>query len=176
MVGKICLATCLLLAEATTYGKEACGRTATISGQEVLVDISLSSKGEGLRPYLAKDAVAHSYLEQYQKTGFSQNKSALFGSAAIGLIAGGALAPQDSHWGPFGRQDFIIIGATLLAVNYLVSRAIATKNEKLLHNSINEYNKRNYPKIYFLPHRKQGGSAFEGKHNLGIRVGLHTLF
>ena len=72
-----------------------------INGQEVLVDISLSSKGEGLRPYLAKDAVAHNYLEQYQKTGFSQNKSALFGSAAIGLIAGGVLAPQDSRWGPF---------------------------------------------------------------------------
>ena len=53
----------LLFFNLSALASESCSRTATINYQEVLVDSASSLKGEGLRPYLAKDAEALSYLK-----------------------------------------------------------------------------------------------------------------
>ena len=171
----------MLTASSTlSYGREACGRAAIINNQPVLVDISSTSKGEGLRPYLNKDEVAKSYLDQYQEKVLSPNKSALIGTVAIGLIVSGLLLPSDKDLGPFKSQDLIITGFAALVINFLVAEQVRSKNENLLLKSIDEYNKRNRPRIYFLPY--QSGNRWSrsgeqgGLKGLGLIAGLQLSF
>ena len=165
MIRKFCLPALFLLS-LEVGAEEFCGRTAIINNQEVLVDISSSSKGEGLRPYLAKDITAQSYLDQYQKQGLSQNKNVIVGSVGIGLILGGASLDSEN------RFYQISIGLSLLALNVLIARSLEFENENLLRKSIDEYNKRNLPSIYFLPYQSHSGR----QKGPGLIAGLQVPF
>lgn len=174
MIRKFCL-TSIILLSLESGAENTCGRTAIINNQEVLVDISFSNKGEGLRPYLNKDATAKSYLDQYQKQGLSQNKNAIIGSMAIGLLLGAAAIPDKSKLGPLDKQDLIATGISFLAINFLVAKTMDVKNENLLRRSIDEYNKRNNPKIYFLPYQNQWFGLIKVKE-FGLMAGLQASF
>lgn len=134
---------------------ETCSRLATINYQDVLVDSSSSKKGEGLRFYLEKDEVAKKLLNQYQESTSQEVRSAIMGTTGTLLMLTGLyrLSNNDRNgWDKVKAEKFwIISGIGMVTLNYFLSRAIDAWNEDLLYGAINEYNKRNLPKIYFNP-------------------------
>ncbi len=123
---------------------ETCSRTAVINYQDVLVDANSNQKGEGLRYYLEKDAVAREYLDKYQDGTRLKWYQAVPGSVGTGLALAGILSPGDNN-----RRSFIIGGIALIMVNFLVAKTFEAANEENLQKSIEEYNKRNLPIIHF---------------------------
>ena len=175
MIGKFCLTTVIIFST-ISLAEETCGRTAIVNNQPILVDISSSSKGEGLRPYLSKDPAAESYLNKYQEKILSPNYSAIIGSAGLGLAIGGSLLPSDGHVGSLDGKDLITLGLSVLAINFLVVQGIEFKHEQLLQKSVDEYNKRNQPKIYFIPYSGQWPDAQTNKTPFGLIAKLQTSF
>jgi len=123
-----------------------CSRTAVINYQEILVDTNSTEKGEGLRPYLQKDKVAKSYLNLYQEG--SQRK---WHSAAIGTLGTATLISSFFTDNSRNRRSLLIIGASLVTVNFFIAKTLENNNENNLERAIEEYNKRNLPRIYFNP-------------------------
>lgn len=144
---------------------ETCSRTATINYRTVLVDTNSNAKGEGLRYYLEKDPVAKSYLNKYQDESNYTWKVATLGTVGSGLVIAGLLKSSDSDSsGITSRPSLILSGVALIALNFFVSKTFEHGNEKNLQKAVDEYNKRNLPKIYFSPYRDQSskGSAVPG--------------
>ncbi len=130
---------------------ETCSRVAVINYQEVLIDSNSSEKGEGLRYHLEKDPVAKMHLDTYQKNSRFVWPSAIIGSAGTGLLLYGFFNSNSED-----RRIFIISGSATLLVNYLIARTLEVSNETNLNKAIEEYNKRNLPKIFFNPEDSQG--------------------
>lgn len=143
---------------------ETCSRIAVINYQEVLVDANASEKGEGLRYHLEKDPVAKQYLDTYQKNSAIRWPNALLGTAGTGLLLFGFFTanPQD-------RQVYLISGGATILVNFLIARTLEVTNEANLNRAIQEYNKRNLPKIFFNPDdNRESNAGFEG-----FKIGLN---
>lgn len=141
---------------------ETCSRIAIINYQEVLVDANTSEKGEGLRYHLEKDPVAKQYLDQYQKNSSSRLPSAILGSLGSGLILYGFFNSDTED-----RRLLLISGAATMLVNFLVARTLEVTNEANLDRAIEEYNKRNLPKIFFNPEQAHNQVDFSN-----IKLGL----
>jgi len=149
---------------AQIWGAETCSRIATINYQEVLVDVSSSNQGEGLRYYLEKDQIAKELLNEYQENNRPTWKSAAMSTLGSAMILGGLLRTNSGESETLTSQNFLLFGgATLIGVSYLVSKTNQYTNEYLLLKSVEEYNKRNTPRIYFAP-------TDDGK-GLGLGVG-----
>jgi hypothetical protein len=145
----------------TAWSAETCSRVATINYQEVLVDVSSRNRGEGLRYYIQKDEVAKSLLDEYQMNNKSTWKSAAFSTLGTGMILAGVLRTSGGENETVTNKNFLILGGlTLITVNYFVSRTMEYNNERLLSQSVEEYNKRNTPKIIFAPTDPQNGFGF----------------
>ena len=143
---------------------ENCSRVATINYQEVLVDVSNSNRGEGLKYYLEKDPIAKDLLNDYQKNLRPTWKTAASSTLGSAMILGGLLRTNTGDSETFTSRNFLLIGgATLIGVSYLITKTNQFNNEYLLLRSIEEYNKRNTPRIFFAPSVKSPG--------LGIGVG-----
>ena len=156
----------LLALHNSAYGAEACSRIAIINYQEILVDTNSTQKGEGLRFHLEKDEKAKEYLDKYQEgTGIRWQNSAL-GSVGTGLVLASFLTNSESS----NKRTLLIGGATLIAINFLVAKTLEAGNEKNLINAIEEYNKRNLPKIYFSP------KGSDGREPSGYEVGLNKTW
>ena len=146
------------------WGAETCSRVATINYQDVLVDVSSSNRGEGLRYYLEKDQLAKELLDEYQDNNRPTWKGAAMSTLGTAMILGGFLRTTAGEDETFTSKNFLIVGgATLIGVSYLISKTKQYSNEYLLLKSIDEYNKRNTPSIFFAP-------TGDGK-GLGIGVG-----
>jgi hypothetical protein len=157
----ICLGSGFPLAAAET-----CSRVATINYQEVLVDVSSSNRGEGLRFYLEKDEVAKELLNEYQDNNLPTWKSAALSTLGTAMIVGSLVqTSRGGSEGITGRNFLLFGGATMIAVSYLISKTNQYNNEYLLTKSVEEYNKRNTPKIFFSPTNPQQGFG------LGVGVG-----
>lgn len=143
----------------TSFAQEACSRTATINQQEVLVDSNSTQKGEGLRFYLEKDKVASSYLEKYQSGTKVKWYSAALGTVGTSMIIGSFFVNGESD----SKQSLMIGGATAIIINFLMSRTIEASNEKHLNRAIQEYNKRNLPRIEFNQSGYNSGSSQSSK-------------
>jgi hypothetical protein len=131
---------------------ETCSRVATINYQEVLVDVSSSNRGEGLRYYLQKDEVARQLLDEYQQNNRPTWKSAAMSTVGTGMILAGILRSNEGQNETFTGRSFLLFGgATLIGVSYLISKTNQYNNEYLLSKSVEEYNKRNTPRIFFSP-------------------------
>lgn len=142
---------------------ETCSRIAVINYQEVLVDSNASEKGEGLRYHLEKDPVAKSYLDSYQKNSAIRWPNALLGTAGTGLLLFGFFTSDSQD-----RQVYLISGGATILVNFLIARTLEVTNEANLNRAVEEYNKRNLPKIYFNPDSNlQGSASFPG-----FKIGL----
>ena len=140
---------------------ETCSRVATINYQEVLVDVSSRNRGEGLRYYLQKDKVAKGLLDEYQENNRTTWKSAALSTLGAGMILAGVLRTSDGKNESITNKNFLILGGlTLITVNYFVSRTLEYNNEQLLGQSVEEYNKRNTPKIFFSPTDPKQGFGF----------------
>jgi hypothetical protein len=144
--------TILLLSLITTlsYCAETCSRIAIINYQEVLVDAGSNKKGEGLRYYLEKDSNSQKLLDEYQ----DRNKPTVWGAATstIGsfMILSGLMQTNDSD-GIQNKNTLMFGGGILVALSYLTSKTIQFNNEVLLKRSVDQYNKRNLPRIYLSP-------------------------
>jgi hypothetical protein len=143
----------------SAWAAETCSRVATINYQEVLVDVSSKNLGEGLRYYLEKDPLSKDLLNEYQANSQTTWKSAAMSSVGTVLILGGLL-----NTGGGGKSEnflqknaFLLGGLTLIAASYLISKNDEINNEHLLSQSIEEYNKRNTPKIFFSPTDPRNG-------------------
>lgn len=134
----------ILFSTTSIANDETCSRIAVINQQEILIDPSSSLKGEGLRYHLEKDKVALTYLNDYQDAQEDIWRPAIMGTAGSGLILSAFLTNPSSNT----RRSLIASGTVILMLNYLLSKTIQTGNEELLYRSIDEYNKRQEPKIY----------------------------
>lgn len=153
----------MLLCSKTVSAVETCSRIAIINYQEVLVDSNAFEKGEGLRFHLEKDPIAREYLDSYQKNSAIRWPNALLGTAGTGLLLFGFFTSNSQD-----RQIYLISGGATILVNFLIARTLEVANEANLTHAIEEYNKRNLPKIYFNPENNlQGSASFPG-----FKVGL----
>lgn len=152
--------------QTAAWSQETCSRVATINYQEVLVDVSSKNRGEGLRYYLEKDAVAKDLLDEYQENNRPTWKSAALSTLGTAMLLGSFLRTSDGkEEGITSRNILLFGGATMIAVSYLISKTNQYNNEYLLQKSVEEYNKRNTPKIFFAPTDPSSGFG------LGIGVG-----
>lgn len=176
MSGKFCLI--LLVTSSFLFAQETCNRTAVINNQEVLVDINSNTKGEGLRPFLEKDTVALKYLNEYQEADKTYSKSALLGTIGVGIGLVGLFRSDDSGQDIFSKKGMMLAGVVLLSVNYLVAKTQEFENEDKLERSIEEYNKRNLPKIYFMPYKEpqQSKARTRKSSDYGLLAGFTTSF
>jgi hypothetical protein len=149
----------------SVFAAETCSRVATINYQEVLVDVSSKNRGEGLRYYLEKDEVAKDLLNTYQENNIPTWKSAALSTAGTALMIAGLMTSSNGD----NTKNFMLFGgATMVAVSYLISKTNQYNNEYLLTKSIEEYNKRNTPKIFFSPTNPREG--------LGAGIGVGQEF
>lgn len=159
----------LLFSSLPALGVETCSREATINYQEVLVDVSSKGRGEGLRYYLEKDPIAEELLNEYQENNRPTWKSAALSTLGSAMILGGLLRTSGGESETLTQRNSLIFGgATLIAVSYLISKTNQYNNEYLLLKSIEEYNKRNTPKIFFSPTDPRNG--------LGLGIGIGQEF
>lgn len=156
----------------TSLAQETCSRVAFINYQEVLVDASSGKRGEGLRYYLNKDPVAKSYLDQYQSRNSNKWQTATIGTAGTLMLLTGVFRVSASDRKGLERvkaeRFWVLGGGTLIALNLLLSKTLEMSSEDLLQKSVEEYNKRNLPRIYLGPVINE-----EGK---GIVTGLSKEF
>ncbi len=160
-----------IFCEACLAQSSTCARKAQINYQDVLVDSSSNLKGEGLRYYLAKDSKSLKYLEEYQNKSKSSWRSAALSTTGTGLMLLSILRPSEGKDEEFtGRSPLLIGGISMVLISFLISKNNEINNEHLLLRSIEEYNKRNTPKIYFAP---TTNNSNEGQ---GLSVGLMKDF
>jgi hypothetical protein len=143
------------------WAAETCSRVATINYQEVLVDVSTSNRGEGLRYYLEKDQIAKELLDEYRDNNRPTWKSAAMSTIGSAMILAGLLRTNSGENETLTSRNFLFVGgATLIGVSYLISKTNQVNNEYLLVKSVEEYNKRNTPKIFFAPTDDLKGLGF----------------
>ena len=124
---------------------EICSRVALINYQEVLVDLSSSQKGEGLRYYLEKDKVSKQLLDKYQTEGKVNWKTTFIGSAGTLTLLSSLFLNTDKST----KKTLRFSGVFLLIINFLLANSYEENNEVFLRKAVEEYNKRNLPKIEF---------------------------
>lgn len=143
----------------TSFAQETCSRVAIVNYQEVLVDTNSTQKGEGLRFHLEKDEVAKKYLDQYQDGTKTRWQNAALGTLGTTMLIGGLVNKNEG----FTKNSLAIGGVALIVVNFLMAKTYERSNEKNLSRAIEEYNKRNLPRIYFGPEvENQRNSDGEG--------------
>lgn len=143
------------------WAAETCSRVATINYQEVLVDVSSSNRGEGLRYFLEKDEIAKELLDEYQENNRPTWRGAAMSTLGTAMMIGGLMRTNSGDTETLTSRNFLIFGGiTMVGVSYLISKTNQVTNEYLLSKSIEEYNKRNTPKIFFSPTNDGKGLGF----------------
>ena len=153
---KYVIHTFLFLWSTQVFSSDACGRSAVVDHQEILVDTSTSQKGEGLRFFLDQDPTAKSYLDKYQEGTKIHWQNAALGTAGTGLILTGVFINSSSDT----KRNLYVTGISMILVNFLVARTLEVTNEAHLIRAINEYNKRNLPRIHFAPAQSANQGVF----------------
>ena len=135
------------------WAKEACGRHVIIENQKVLIDTNTITKGEGLRDYLTKDPIAEKLFIEYQNKTRPKWKHAIIGSVGTGLfITGLTKSGSFTDSGLTSKRSLMISGLSILIINFLMVKTFQFTDETLLLRSIEEYNKRNRPRIFLGPY------------------------
>lgn len=165
---KLTILVLAMMIASSAFSAETCSRVATINYQEVLVDVSSQNRGEGLRYYLEKDEVSKALLNEYQENNRPTWKSAVLSTFGTAMILGGLLRTSAGNNELTNRNFLLFGGASLIGISYLISKTNQYNNEYLLMKSIDEYNKRNSPKIYFSP--------LDPQNKLGFGVGVGQEF
>lgn len=133
----------LIIFSLDCYSEGLCSRTVEINNQEVLIDLNSTQKGEGLKSYLEKDPQASSYYERYEEGNkFKWQDTILGTTGTAAVLTGLALGSQNSS-----KNTFIITGAALIGIHFILGYSLKKSNESNLEKAIEEYNKRNFPKI-----------------------------
>lgn len=157
----------LFLSNSLSYSAEICSRIAKINFQEVLVDAGDGRKAEGLRFYLEKDPIAKDLLNEYQDINRPSVWSVATSTLGSLMILTGIFQTGDSN--ASSKNNLIFSGVAVIGINYLINKTISQNSEKILNKAIEQYNKRNLPKIYFNPY-------IDNSNNLGASAGLTQRF
>ncbi len=157
----------LLITSSLSYSAEICSRIAKINFQEVLVDAGDGRKAEGLRFYLEKDPIAKNLLNEYQKINRPSIWSVATSTLGSVMILTGIFQTGESN--ASNKNNLIFAGAAIIGINYLINKTISQSSEKILNKAVEQYNKRNLPKIYFNPY-------IDNSNNLGGSAGLIQRF
>lgn len=120
-----------------------CGRVALINYQEVMVDSNVTGKGEGLRLYLEKDPESKRLLDQYQDSIRNQWPHAVMGTTGLLFALGGGLLPKEHPQ----HKTLLYTGIGLALLNFVMAKARHQQAERYLQRAIEQYNKRNLPRI-----------------------------
>ncbi len=160
-----------LFQTARVWSAQSCSRVAYINYQEVLVDSSSSVRGDGLKFYLNRDPIAKEYLHVYQEQSKPSKNSAAISTIGIGISLAGLLTSKDQE-GIFSRNALVATGLGVIILNLFVSKTMLYQNEKNLIRSIDEYNKRNRPQIYFSPYKDNE----ENGGGVGVNFGYSNSF
>jgi hypothetical protein len=143
------------------HADENCSRIAIVNYQQVLVDTGSTGKGEGLRYFLERDPISKKLLDDYQNRSKPTLQSAFIGTFGGALLLSGILRTDNSGEDSLTNKETLMFGGLLfMGVGYLISRTIQYNNETILTRSVDEYNKRNSPKIFLSTgfDENQGGS------------------
>ena len=138
----ICLAF-VVFSENALASRRACERVGIVNHQEIPLETMSGSKGEGLRSYLEKDKEALHYFNLYQERNQIQPFNTVLGIVGPGLLLTGVILES----GVKEKETFLTWGAVLVVTNFLVTRTIQGVGETYLEKAVEEYNKRNFPKI-----------------------------
>ena len=122
---------------------KSCERAAIINHQEIPLEIISRRKGDGLRPYLEKDKEALRYLDLYQERNRIHPFNTLLGIVGPGFLLTGLVLESKAEQ----KKTFLTWGAVLVVTNFLVTKTIQGTSEFYLEKAVEEYNKRNSPKI-----------------------------
>ncbi len=114
-----------------------------INSQEVQIDLNSTQKGEGLKDYFEKDPKAYSYFEKYQEGNKFKWQDAILGTSGTLMVLTGLSMGNQSH----SKGTIIITGASLILAQFVLGYSLKKSNESNLEKAIEEYNKRNFPKI-----------------------------
>jgi hypothetical protein len=153
-----------------------CSRTATVNYQSILVENGPNKKGEGLRYYLDRDPQAKKNLDLYQEIGAPNWHQAAIGSiGTILIISGLAKTGSFSEGGFASKRSLVLSGALIMAVNFLVVKTIEYNNERLLIQAIEEYNRKNLPRIYLGPQKDIFNNNFDS-NSWGLSLGVYQNF
>lgn len=126
------------------FSEDLCSRSVEINNQEVLIDLNSTQKGEGLKNYLEKDFQANSYYEKYQEGNKLKWQDTILGTTGtVAVLTGLSLGSQNGST----KKTFIISGAVLIGLHFILGYSLKKANESNLEKAIEEYNKRNFPKI-----------------------------
>ena len=158
----------ILVSSFQVYSAETCSRIAKINYQQVLVDAGSDKRGEGLRFYLEKDPISKELLDEYQE----KNKPTLLSksaSTAGSILLFTGLIQTNKKSGVQNQNTLLYSGALLIGLSYLMTKTFLYNNEKLLKEAVDQYNKRNRPKIFFSPYSEDGRST-------GIGIGIQRGF
>lgn len=153
----------------SAWAQETCSRIAIVNYQEVLVDTSSNAKGEGLRYYLEKDPKAEALLNKYQKKNETSVWNAAASTVGSALVIAGLLHNDTTSENNSARNNLIYGGLFISAVSYLVVKTTQYNNEKILKSAVDQYNKRNLPRIYFSPYE-------DNNRNFGVGIGVTQEF
>lgn len=126
-----------------TMADGTCSRTVEINSQEVQIDLNSMQKGEGLKDYLEKDPKALSYFEKYQEGNKFKWQDTLLGTGGTILTVTGLSMDSDNK----SKGTIILTGAALIVAQFILGYSLKSSNESNLEKAIEEYNKRNFPKI-----------------------------
>lgn len=156
----------LILSIQIGYCAETCSRKAIVNYQEILVDGGSNKKGEGLRFYLEKDKYSKELLDKYQDANKPTIWSASTSTIGSFMILSGLLQTNEDD-GIQNRNTLLYGGGILVALSYLVTRTLQYNNEEMLKRAVDQYNKRNLPRIYFSPYNN---------NSPGVGVGIQQGF
>ena len=98
-------------------------------------------------------------FDEYQE----KSKPTILGASAstLGslLILSGLIKTGENE-NSANTNRFLLAGSALIATSYLISKTIQFQNEKILEKAVNEYNKRNDPKILITPQYRQDNNGW----------------
>lgn len=96
-----------------------------------------------MKSYLEKDSQANSYYEKYQEGNKFKWQDTLLGTGGgLAVLTGLSLGSQNTS-----KNTFIIAGVSMIALQFIIGYSVKRSNESNLEKAIEEYNKRNFPKI-----------------------------
>ena len=159
----------LLNYSVTSSANEGCNRIAIVNYKEVSVDSGSNDKGEGLRFYLERDKDALELLNHYQENAKPSEISTTASTIGSSMILLGILRPNDGGEGLSNRNSLVFGGLFLASMSFIITKTLQYNNETILQSAIEQYNKRNTPRIYFSPF-KNDNTGF------GIGIGVTEEF
>lgn len=158
----------LLLLPSFGLASESCNRIAVVNYREIPVDTG-NTPGEGLRYFLEKDPVSEELLNQYQEEMQQPKWSTIMSSTGSFMLLGSLLQTNDKAEGVQNKNTLLFGGALLVTLSFILTKTLQYNAQETLQNAVDQYNKRNSPRIYFSPYGRNNERP-------GVTIGVQQEF